>query len=182
MPSHLRSSPGSFNIDQICEIYSDLHSRWKYVNDPRGSEYFASASESIQNGLTGDCDDFAILMATLIECIGGSARITLAHNSASGHAYAEVCCGAHPSIPSVLFERINIHYGGIFGPRYSYLPVQTLSYRSEAGLIWLNLDWSSNYPGGPYFKSTFEEVYYPKSGYSQIRDLSSDNLVEVIKL
>ena len=43
---------------------------WVYVNDPAGTDYYAKASESLRL-LRGDCDDYAILMASLIESIGG---------------------------------------------------------------------------------------------------------------
>ena len=59
-------SEGSYNLGQICEIYSYLRKKWKYVNDPVDNEYVAYASESIQDcNLSGDCDDFAVLMYVL---------------------------------------------------------------------------------------------------------------------
>ena len=53
-------SDGTFNIEQLCEIFDYCYSKWRYVNDPKGSEYLAKASETIASSLTGDCDDFAI--------------------------------------------------------------------------------------------------------------------------
>ena len=100
------SEPGDSAIKQICSIYSYLKNGdrpikgWIYAPDPRGSEYFNYANESIRigdkSGCTGagDCDDFAILMASLVESIGGTTRIILAfNNSTGGHAYAEVYLG-----------------------------------------------------------------------------------------
>ncbi len=87
--------PGGPTINQICSIYSYLKNGdyppikgWIYVNDPRGSDYFNYANESVSIGDrsdctgAGDCDDFAILMASLVESIGGTTRIILAITTA----------------------------------------------------------------------------------------------------
>ena len=70
------------------------------MRDPRGIDYFAYANETLKVGEkancvdVGDCDDFAILMSALIESIGGTTRVILAHNnSTGGHAFAEVYLG-----------------------------------------------------------------------------------------
>src|SRR5690606_20205531 len=93
-------------IDQIASIYEylkngdDSKRGWSYVPDPRGIDYFMYANETIKIGKevgcagAGDCDDFAILMAALVESVGGTTRIILAHNNTTGgHAYAEVYLG-----------------------------------------------------------------------------------------
>jgi transglutaminase-like putative cysteine protease len=97
---------GDYTIDQVCEIYSYLKygnstkKPWSYARDPRGVDYFNFASKSLSAGDdakcagAGDCDDFAILMSSLVESIGGTTRIILArNNSTGGHAYAEVYIG-----------------------------------------------------------------------------------------
>jgi transglutaminase-like putative cysteine protease len=91
-----RNFPGEYNVGQVCAIWYYVKKNWKYVNDPRGMEYFAPAYESIEAGLSGDCDDFAILLASLIEAIGGSSRVILAQGSQIGHAYCEVYIGKDP--------------------------------------------------------------------------------------
>lgn len=98
--------PGDLTIDQICSIYGYLKNGesptrgWSYARDPRGIEYFMYANESLRVGErsdcvgVGDCDDFAILMSALVESIGGTTRIILAHNnSTGGHAFTEVYLG-----------------------------------------------------------------------------------------
>ena len=66
---------------------------WKYVNDPKGFEYFSPASETIKLKLSGDCDDFAIVMAATLQAIGANTRVVMAYGEKSGHAYAEVNMG-----------------------------------------------------------------------------------------
>jgi transglutaminase-like putative cysteine protease len=77
--------PGEYNVGQICSVYEHIRYNWKYVSDPSGRDYYASASETIGNGLAGDCDDFAILMAAAIEAIGGSSRIIAASGPKGNH-------------------------------------------------------------------------------------------------
>jgi transglutaminase-like putative cysteine protease len=72
--------PGEYNIGQICQIYDYIVRNWKYVNDSDKMENFRSASRTIKNNFSGDCDDFAILLAALIESIGGDARVSFAYN------------------------------------------------------------------------------------------------------
>lgn len=98
--------PGDLTIDQIGSIYHYLKNGenpikgWSYIRDPRGTDYFNYANASLRIGKAagcagaGDCDDFAILMAALVESIGGTTRIILANNNTTGgHAYAEVYLG-----------------------------------------------------------------------------------------
>ncbi|MBQ0155174.1 MAG: transglutaminase domain-containing protein, partial [Bacteroidales bacterium] len=83
-------SSARINIEQICEIYDYCRSKWSYINDPVGHEYLAKASETIGSELTGDCDDFATLIAACILSIGGEVRVTTAFGPEGGHAYTEV--------------------------------------------------------------------------------------------
>ena len=161
-------SPGNFNLGQVCYIYDYLFNNWKYVNDPRGFEYFSSASETIKSNLAGDCDDFAILMASLISAIGGTARISLAFNNTSGHAFTEVCLDnmSPPVSVQSAYTYINSHYQGFFQKLFGISAVESIWYRPDnSNRAWLNLDWSSKYPGGEYFKFSVCTIYYPLEGY-----------------
>ena len=104
---------GELNVDQICEIYSHIYNHWKYVNDPRVMEYLSKASETIKNGLNGDCDDFAVLLASSLQSVGAKIRINDAYdvNKKSGHAFVEIYLNMKPS---VVRERINAHYANFF--------------------------------------------------------------------
>uniref|UniRef100_UPI0040491326 transglutaminase n=1 Tax=Flavobacterium sp. TaxID=239 RepID=UPI0040491326 len=70
---------------QCFAVFKEIRNRWNYVNDPKGTEYIASASESLQH-FSGDCDDHAILMAACIKAIGGTPRII----HTGGHLYQEM--------------------------------------------------------------------------------------------
>ena len=131
-------SPGQFNLGQICDIFDFCYQNWSYVNDPLSSEYFAKASETLKNGLNGDCDDFAILMCSLILSIGGEARISFAYNNNDGHAFTEVNIGTT--------DRYAVE--NYLKSRYGY---SELWHNSDGENWWLNLDWQGAYPGAKYW-------------------------------
>jgi len=134
------SHSGTYNAEQVCDLYDRIAPpNWTYVSDPAESnvsfwDYFASASESISIGLKGDCDDFAILNAALVEAIGGKSRVVYAVSPSTNaaHMYAEA-----------RFD--DTSFISIIEDRYS---VSKVNYRPG---YWLNLDWQQDYPGGNYF-------------------------------
>ena len=89
------SHSGSKNFGQICDMWDYIHDDWTYVSDPSDSEYFAKASETIESGLKGDCDDFALLVGSVVQATGGHSRIIAARSSdgIDGHAYPEILVG-----------------------------------------------------------------------------------------
>ena len=144
--------PGPYNIGQVCAIWLQVKNKWKYTDDPRGQEYFASGSETFRT-VGGDCDDFAIFIASLVESIGGTTRIVLGYNKISGHAYPEVYMAKTQSDAKAFTEALGQLFGTPRGTSYFY-------HKAKNG-YWLNLDWSANHPGGPFFKATREVYVYP---------------------
>jgi hypothetical protein len=155
--------PGKYNLNQVIFLYDFLYKNWRYVSDPRGIEYLSSASNTISNDLIGDCDDFAILIATLIESIGGKARVSFAHNKRGGHAFAEVYIPATSTEVSAMVEE---YYKSDLEAAMGWSRVKKIHYRPDRSGegIWLNLDWTSKYPGGQYFDWDICTVYYPREG------------------
>lgn len=147
--------PGEYNIGQICQIYDYVVNNWKYVNDSDKKENFRSASRSINNNLSGDCDDFAILMAALIESIGGDARISFAYNENDGHAFTEVLASNSEAELQTIVNDINLFYKTDQFTIHSKV--------DSDGKCWLNLDWfgEPQHPGGEYFNYTKRTIYYP---------------------
>lgn len=146
---------GNFSLDQIINIYDAIRPpNWHYVNDPKGHEYFSSASNTLANtNLSGDCDDFAILMYSLITSIGGEARITLCWNQYMGHAFTEV--NINSISPDSVIEAMM--------RRYSEYNISELNYRKDNTGVWLNLDWWAAYPGGKYMDRDAEIIFYPNN-------------------
>ena len=128
-----------FTIIQCFAVFKEINSRWNYVSDPRGSDYIATASESLEY-LSGDCDDHSILMAACIRAIGGTPR--LIHTK--GHIYPEIYIGKKSDL-----EAINYLIKKVLFPNEA--KDKTLHYHiDERGDIWLNLDYTAKFPGGPF--------------------------------
>lgn len=145
-------SEGPFNPGQICEIFDYCFKKWRYVNDPKGHEYVARASESIASYLTGDCDDFAILMASCLLAVGADVCVNTGWNkSGEGHAFCEVDISRFNK--SVVLD--------IIRERFTQYDISLLNVRNDANHVWLNLDWQAAYPGGPYFDCSNGRSAYP---------------------
>ncbi len=124
---------------QCFAVFKEIRNSWNYVDDPSHREYIAHASESVKH-FSGDCDDHAILMSACIRAIGGTPRII----HTGGHLYPEMLVGsktdletANYLIKELLFVEESrgkeIHY-----------------HIDERGQVWLNLDYTATFPGGPF--------------------------------
>lgn len=124
---------------QCFSLFKVIRNKWNYVNDPKGREYIASASESLQH-FSGDCDDHAILMAAAIKAIGGTPRII----HTGGHLYPEMLIGTKADL-----ETANYLIKELLFVEES--KGQELHYHiDERGQVWLNLDYTARYPGGRF--------------------------------
>jgi transglutaminase-like putative cysteine protease len=156
---------GPFHVEQVAEIWNSVRGAWRYVNDPQGHEYFATATETIQNGYVGDCDDFATALASMVIAIGGKARVIIMDGPEGGHAYTEACVQGEP--PKVAAELIK-YYRSRWSKYLAGRPVpRTIAYRtSDDCPIWLNLDWNSFVPGGAYQAEQWAVAIY-EDGHSE---------------
>ena len=132
-------------IIQCLAVFKEINSQWNYVNDPHGQEYIAKATESVKY-LSGDCEDHAILMAACVRSIGGTPR--LIHTG--GHIYPEILIGNAADLETVnyLIKKI-LFVEESKGKKLFY-------HIDERHQIWINLDYTANYPGGPFMS---EEIY-----------------------
>lgn len=85
------------NYEQMKVLWSYVKNHWNYITDPYDkNDTWRSAYETIENYYfvagscySGDCDDFAILMASFARQIGFRSHLVTAFNNSGGHAYAE---------------------------------------------------------------------------------------------
>jgi hypothetical protein len=126
-------------IIQCFAVFKEINSRWNYVSDPKDTDYIATASESL-GYFSGDCDDHSILMAASVRAIGGTPR--LIHTK--GHIYPEILIGSLNDL-----ETVNYLIKNVLFINESYK--KRLHYHiDERGQVWLNLDYTAKYPGGPF--------------------------------
>jgi WD40 repeat protein len=142
--------PGEYNLNQVSEVYDALRKGWNYYSDPSFGDKYKSANRTLIDGKisdsigVGDCDDYAVLIASLLESLKGSTRIVFAYDRETklNHAYAEVYLGqdGDPHVEE-LMSWLEYQYN------QSEIPGKTI----RDGEVWLNLDYNSTFPGGQYF-------------------------------
>ncbi|MBE8724705.1 transglutaminase [Flavobacterium hungaricum] len=131
-------------IIQCFAVFKEINGRWNYVNDPKDGDYIATASESLDY-FSGDCDDHSILMAAAIRSIGGTPR--LIHTK--GHIYPEILIGSMIDLEKVNYLIKNVLFvKESSGKKIHY-------HIDERGQVWMNLDYTATYPGGPFM---YEEI------------------------
>lgn len=112
---------------------------WEYIPDPKGEEYYAKASESVDL-MAGDCDDHAILISACIKAIGGEPRIV----HTDRHLYPEVKICHEKDFPEIInLIKRDLFYKESMGESIYF-------HRDDEGFIWLNFDYTGDYPGAPF--------------------------------
>lgn len=141
-------------IVQFFSVFKEIRNRWRYVYDPVGNEYFALASETIQQlqldgKFKGDCDDYSILMAACIKAIGGEVKLVRTqvltdYGATVGHVYPEVKVGNVKNIESInyLIREVLFPNENKDEPIYYHI--------DKDDNVWLNFDYNDYYPGGKY--------------------------------
>lgn len=126
-------------IIQCFAVFKEINRRWNYVSDPKEGDYIATASESLLY-FSGDCDDHSILMAASVKAIGGTPR--LIHTK--GHIYPEILIGSNIDLEKVNFLIKNVLFVNESNEKQLHYHID------ERGQVWLNLDYTATYPGGPF--------------------------------
>ncbi|MBL8966460.1 MAG: hypothetical protein JNG85_05570 [Spirochaetaceae bacterium] len=141
-----KSAPGAFDrpqgsrrptaegLRQVALVHGALSSSWAYVSDPgvKWTDYVSPARRTIALGLAGDCDDFAVVVASCAAAIGGRVRIMHGYDSKGGHAWAELWLGRGTDAAAALAE-----LSRLLGRPAAAIAVD----RDGRGDSWLVLDW-----------------------------------------
>ncbi len=139
---------------QYFSIFKEVKQRWNYVYDPAGEDYYAMASETVDqlqydDKFKGDCDDYSILIGGLIKSIGGEVRLVRtkvkrADSTEIGHLYPEVKIGDGKELEAAIY----LIKAELFHKESKGKPVYY--YKDPDGYVWLNFDYNDDYPGGKY--------------------------------
>ena len=124
-------------IVRTLSLFKYINSNFKYVSDSERDEYFATARETILNGMGGDCDDHSIVMVSCLKAIGAHCRMVLSE----GHLYPELYAGDKKA-----FDHLQQAIIYLFSDR----PIDNIYYHEQDGKYWINLDYTAKHPGGPY--------------------------------
>ena len=150
IPVIKEENSGEFNLGAICDVF-DFLSTWKYIDDPAGVNVITPATTTW--GLrAGDCDDLSCCQSAAVTTIGGVTRVIFASNADSAHAWCEVCLGSLSRSDAENYLRARYHLSS---------DVSLFFREDERGLLWLNLDWTADHPGGANYRATTGAIYYP---------------------
>ncbi len=127
-----KTYPGTYNIFQICALFDYVKENIQYISDPRGDDHWSPPNETLKIG-AGDCDDYSILLSSLIEAIGGTTRLYLTDT----HAFTAVYIGNDTCHIGRIVDGIGQYYG----------PVPVYYSTDEYG-SWLMLDPTSSLYAG----------------------------------
>ncbi|VVB98434.1 Transglutaminase-like superfamily protein [uncultured archaeon] len=150
--SAINGHPGAYSANQILDIYDWVYSNVIYQNVPVNLTYQPYPPNETLDTKSGDCKNQAVLMASMIEAVGGTARVLVIPDCT--HAFTEVFRGNRSNANRVI-DAIFAHYG--------YAPNVTWHTDSD-GNVWLPLDTAGGrYPGnsiGDCFNSSQVFVVY----------------------
>jgi len=138
---------------QICRQFSLLKyikTNFKYVLDPSNFDYFAPPQESIAL-MAGDCDDYSILMASVLKAIGANVRIIWSPQ----HVYPELYCGDKASFDKYVSAIYTLFEQEIGKKRIYYRIDKNQNY-------WINIDYTDLYPGSFYHSDEVLSIIYIK--------------------
>ncbi|AKB75562.1 hypothetical protein MSLAZ_2301 [Methanosarcina lacustris Z-7289] len=156
---NITGKTSGYNIEDACDVFNYVNRNWQYRYD-KNAEFFFGASQTIDSGYRGDCDDYSIVMSALLKNMGFNTRVVTAYNESYGHAYPELYIGDDRDTAHEIRDYI--------AERYPYAENVWYSERAlkdEQGTqYWLNFDWSGSngyrHPGGVYFQGACI-MYYP---------------------
>ncbi|MBL7945061.1 MAG: hypothetical protein JNN32_03285 [Flavobacteriales bacterium] len=135
--TNVKVAADEFTLVQSFSVFKEINSKWRYVSDVKGGEYFATPMESLEL-MAGDCDDHALLMAACIAAIGGEVRLV----RTEGHVYPELLIGTEAQMERAGY----LIRKELFAKEVGDAP---LYHHTDAdGRHWINLDYTRNYPGG----------------------------------
>jgi transglutaminase-like putative cysteine protease len=97
--------PGGYSVLQIAEAFAWVKANIDYMADP-GADHWQSAKETLDLG-TGDCEDHALLVASIIGALGGSARVNLIEE----HAFPTVFVASNYSELMKVKQALASYYG-----------------------------------------------------------------------
>jgi len=133
-PEHV----GEYSIAQVCDVFDYLDERWEYVPDRSNLGDTLTPPWITLLTMQGDCEDFAVVLASAILSLGGCAEIGLEADEASGHACARLFVG--DDWDAVVQLRAYL--------RFRYRTAHVFVSEDDEGHHWIRLD---SYPGDSFW-------------------------------
>ncbi len=133
--------PGGYSTLQIAEAYEWVKNNIAYTTDT-SEDYWQAAWETMDLR-SGDCEDHAILLCSIIDALGGSSRVNIIQE----HAFPTVYIGSTPSDLQKAKQSLASYYG-LEASEYK------ITYLTDDSGYWLVIDTTGfPYAGGLPAKS-----------------------------
>ncbi|NYZ79086.1 transglutaminase domain-containing protein, partial [Candidatus Micrarchaeota archaeon] len=135
----ISNHPGEFSVNQLLDIYDWVHTNVFYQNVPVNLTYQPYyPNETIRVG-SGDCKNQAVVIASMVGAIGGTARVLLIPGCS--HAFAEVYLGNGTDL-NVTKNAVWAHYPQAAGQTVNW------HYDNTSNETWFIFDTAGgNFPG-----------------------------------
>jgi len=157
--SNVTGKSSGYNMEDACAMYNHVNRNWQYRYD-KNAEFFFGASQTINSGYIGDCDDYSIVMSALLKNMGFNTRVVTTYNESYGHAYPELYIGDDKDTAYRVMDYVAERYPSAENIWYS----ERILDGGQRTEYWLNFDWSGSngyrHPGGEYFRGR-SIIYYP---------------------
>ena len=134
-----------YNIGKVCAIFDYLDENCVYTEDPGGDKWYSP--DELLDSMEGDCEDYAMLIAAMVEDIGGTSRVYLTND----HAFAAVYVGNTTDDFEQASDDVQAYYGA---------NVKTHAMVDETG-YWMNVD-----PLGTFYLGGFAVGQSPTEQYN----------------
>jgi hypothetical protein len=155
---NITGKASGYNARDVCDVFDYVNRRWVYRYD-KNAEFFFGASQTINEGYKGDCDDYSIVICTILKNMGFNTRIVTATQGDYGHAYPELYIGSDKETAYKTLKYIRERY-----PYAEEIWYSVREIKDGEMQYWLNFDWSGSngyrHPGGVYYKGA-QVIYYP---------------------
>ena len=128
---NVKSLNQTWDLSFVDAIMKYVQKNISYISDPVGDDYWAPPKDTLL-ARAGDCDDQALLVASMCLAVGIPARvrIVLDSNGQQGHAFAEVLAGTTDS------RLVNQYETPLAEPNInSYLDRLQSNYRAD--FVWM---------------------------------------------
>ncbi len=112
----IKSHPGAYSVNQLLDVYDWVHTNVFYQNVPVDFTYQPYTPSETLKTKSGDCKNQALLLASMVEAIGGYSRILLIPEC--GHAFTEVYVGNNDT-KSQFNDAVWAHYRNLDVPNKS---------------------------------------------------------------
>jgi len=129
------AAPGGYSVLQIAAAFDAVKSSVQYASETEGRDEWQSPMATYRSG-AGDCEDYAVLLCSVIDDLGGTARV----NVVDGHAFASVLV----AVDAAGLDAANASLASWYGS-----DAVDAKYMQDALGFWLVLDASASaYAGG----------------------------------